>query len=73
MAIMLLEQAFAEAAKLPEDDQRALAEWILEELQSERRWQEAFAASQGELGHLAEEAQAEFRTGKTQSLDIAKP
>lgn len=28
----LLEKAFAEASKLPEDEQAALAAWILEEL-----------------------------------------
>jgi len=50
MAIKLLEHALTEAAKLPEGDQRAPANWILLELQSERRRREAFAASQRELG-----------------------
>lgn len=69
MASKLLERAFSEAARLPEDDQRALAEWILEEIQSEQRWQEAFALSQPELGQLADEARDEFRAKKTRSLD----
>jgi hypothetical protein len=72
MAIKLLEQAFTEAAKLPEDDQRALVECTLEELQSERRWQETFAASRCELGCLAEEAQAELHAGKTRPLGFAR-
>jgi hypothetical protein len=73
VATKLLEKAFAEAAKLPADDQSALAEWILEEIQSERRWQDAFAASPAELGYLAKEAEAEFRAGKTRPLDTAEP
>ena len=56
-----LEQAFAEAAKLSEPEQEALAAWILEELASERRWQDAFARSADVLERLADEALAEHR------------
>jgi hypothetical protein len=65
----LLEEAFAEAAKLPEQEQDALAAVILEELASERRWDQAFAASTDLLTQLAEQALAEHRAGKTQVLD----
>jgi hypothetical protein len=41
----LLEEAFAEAAKLSTQEQDALAAVILEELASERRWDQAFADS----------------------------
>jgi len=41
----LLRKAFAEAQKLPEPEQDALANWLLEELESERRWEEAFSRS----------------------------
>jgi len=68
MVSKLLERVFSEAAKLPEDDQLALAEWILEEIQSEQRWQEAFGLSQDELRRLAGEARDEFRVKKTRSL-----
>jgi hypothetical protein len=34
----LLEKAFSEAAKLPPEEQDALANWLLEEMESERRW-----------------------------------
>lgn len=54
-----LSQAFAEAAQLPEPEQDALAEWLLAELESERRWEEAFANSTDVLDRLAEEALAE--------------
>ena len=41
----LLEKAFEEASKLPEEEQDALARAVLEELASERRWDELFANS----------------------------
>ena len=64
-----LELAFTEAAKLSQSEQDALAEWILEELTSERRWEEVFAHSSDELEHLAEEAIREHRASRTQRLD----
>lgn len=67
----LLEKAFAEVVKLPEEEQEAFAAWILEELASERRWAQAFAAGQDELAALAGEALEEFRAGKTEQLDLA--
>lgn len=65
----LLEKAFAEASKLPEPDQDALAEWLLDELASERRWTAAFGDSQEGLASLADEALAEHREGRTLELD----
>jgi hypothetical protein len=65
----LLEKAFAEASKLPEQEQDALATVILEELASERRWDQAFANSADLLAQLADHALAEHRAGKTQVLD----
>lgn len=34
----LLQQAFAEAERLPSAEQDAFAEWMLEELRAEERW-----------------------------------
>jgi hypothetical protein len=65
----LLEEAFAEASKLPEREQDALATVILEELASERRWDQAFANSADLLAQLADQALAEYRAGKTHVLD----
>ena len=65
----LLEEAFAEASKLPEQEQDALAAAILEELASERRWDQAFANSADLLAQLADQALAEHRAGKTHVLD----
>ncbi len=57
----LLEKAFAEAAKLSEPEQDALAQWILEELRSEQRWDTTFANSSDVLQQLADESLAEHR------------
>jgi hypothetical protein len=59
----LLEEAFAEVSKLPEDEQEAIGAWLLEELASERRWQKTFAGSHDVLASLADEALAEHRQG----------
>ncbi len=50
-----LEQAFAEAAKLPQEEQDRLAAWILRELAEEKRWDEAFSASADDLAQLADD------------------
>ena len=66
----LLEQAFAEAAKLPPAEQDALARWVLEELRAEQRWDQAFAGSADVLAQLADDALAEHRAGRTRLLDL---
>ena len=68
----LLQKAFAEASKLPEPEQEALAEWLLEELASERRWTKSFGRSEEALGGLADEALTEYREGRTRQLDPEK-
>lgn len=65
----LLEKAFEEASKLPEEEQDALAEMLLNDLASEERWAEAFAKSQDQLALLAKEAVAEFKQGKTRLVE----
>jgi hypothetical protein len=65
----LLKDAFAEAEKLPREEQDAFARWLLEELASEKRWSDLFAASQNKLADLAAEAIEENRSGRTEPLD----
>ena len=65
----LLEKAFREAGKLPEKEQDALARALLDEMASERRWDELFAASPDLLEELAKEALEEHRAGRTEKLD----
>jgi hypothetical protein len=49
----LLEQAMGEVRKLPDAGQDAIAAIILEEIADDRRWDDAFARSQDQLGRLA--------------------
>jgi len=65
----LLTKAFDEAARLPDQEQNILANWILAELASELRWQKAFTDSKDALAQLANEALAEHRAGRTLVLD----
>jgi predicted nucleotide-binding protein len=79
----LLERAIARLKTLPASQQDALAKlsvrvasrregiavMILEELEDEIRWDEAFAGSKDTLAKLAAEAMAEYHAGKTQELD----
>lgn len=64
-----LQNAFEKAAALPEDQQEALAAILLEEIASDKQWEEAFARSSNALGKLAEEALAEDEQGGTVDLD----
>lgn len=65
----LLDKAIAEARKLPADEQDAIGARILEEIESDRRWDELFDRSTETLDKLAEEALAEHRAGKTKPFD----
>jgi hypothetical protein len=54
----LMESALAEASKLSDDLQDSLAAVILQEIDSERRWDELFARPESHdlLGRLADQA-----------------
>jgi len=64
----LLKQAFAQASKLSSQQQDVIADWLLKELESENRWDEAFTKSQDMLAKLGAEAIAEHQQGITQDL-----
>lgn len=66
----LLEKAFKEASKLPVVDQNALAKWVLEEIEVEKKWELMFAESEDVLDKLADEALRDHKKGKTKPLDI---
>ncbi len=66
----LLEQALAEIRKLPEPEQDAIAALILEELADERRWDEAFAPSQGPLARLAAKVREDTRAGRVRGVGM---
>jgi hypothetical protein len=60
----LLKKAFDAASRLPEDEQDAVAGWLLAELASEKVWKKRFARTQGALSKLAREASGECEQGK---------
>jgi len=64
-----LKRAFDAASKLPAADQDALADAILEEVETDGLWDASFAARPGALERLADEALAEHRAGRTQRLE----
>lgn len=66
----LLKKAFQEASKLPVVDQNALAKWLIQELESEKKWEIIFAESEDVLDRLADEAIKAYKRGKTKPLDI---
>lgn len=64
-----LKKAFEAAFKLPAAEQDVLAAAIMEELESERRWDSLFESSPDQLAQLAQEARDEARAGRTRPLD----
>jgi hypothetical protein len=68
----LLQKTFDEASKLPDAEQDTLGRILLDELASERRWDEFFAGSHDLLAELADLALAEHRAGRTEMLDPDK-
>jgi len=66
---LLLERAVAELAKLPDDEQDAMATILIEELAAEERWAESFARSQDKLAELAEDARRDLHAGRTTPLE----
>jgi hypothetical protein len=66
----LLEQAFKKASELTEVEQNALAKWVLEELESDKKWDKAFAGSENVLEKFADEALNEYKKGKTKPLSL---
>jgi len=66
----LLEKAFKEASKLPKLGQNAFAKWVMDELNTEAKLQEAFASPEDILDKLADEALAEHKAGKSKILNV---
>jgi hypothetical protein len=66
----LLEKALAEVHKLTDSDQDTIAAMILDELADERRWDQAFARSQEQLGRLADRVRQDIRAGRVRNVGI---
>ncbi len=65
----LLEEVFARVARLPEEEQNAIARWLMEELASEHKWESLLAGSQDKLASLADQALSDYRQGRPSRLD----
>ena len=52
-----------------EERTRQARQWLLSEMESERKWDEAFSRSSGQLARLGEEALKEHGKGRTRVLD----
>jgi hypothetical protein len=68
----LLEQAIARARELSEADQDAIGQIVLDEIESERHWDELFAKAPEKLRRLADQAWAEHEAGRSEPLDPEK-
>jgi hypothetical protein len=68
----LMEQAIEKVRQLPEQDQESIASIILQEIESEHRWDELFARPESAdlLSRMADEALAEARAGRARKLDV---
>lgn len=61
-----LKRALDKAEKLPENQQRKLAEIILSEI----AWGQSIESSSDKLSYLAKEALTEYKDGKTKPFDL---
>jgi hypothetical protein len=65
----LLEEAFSKAKSLTDSEQDAIARLLLDELESDRKWDEVFAKSPEKLSKLADAAWTEHEAGNSEPLD----
>jgi len=65
----LLQQAFAQASKLPQEEQDVLAARLLTELGAEDEFDRAISRSADRLVALAQKALAEHRSRQSEDLD----
>jgi hypothetical protein len=65
----LLKEVLAKLSKLSPERQDEIAALLLAEMESDARWDEAFAKSQDALERLADEALDEHRRGNTRPFD----
>jgi hypothetical protein len=65
----MLEKALAKAKELPEAEQDAIAQIVMDEIESERRWDALLAKSPESLRKLADRAWNEHESGESQELD----
>lgn len=60
----LLNSAFEEISKLPEIEQNIFARFIINEIESEKKWEKKFSNSEDLLSNLANTALNDFKNNK---------
>jgi hypothetical protein len=65
----LLKKAFDAASRLTDEEQDAVAEWLLAELAAEEAWEQQVGETQDALSVLAREAAEEHQRGETEELN----
>jgi len=65
----LLDEAYAVAKELPEEEQQAIGAVLFEEMEADRRWEELLAQPSDVIERMAEQALENHRLGKTLPLD----
>ena len=68
----LMELAIQQVKQLSEENQESIASIILQEIESEHRWEELFARPESAdlLSRMADEALADARAGHARKLDV---
>ena len=68
----LIEQVIQKIKQLPEQDQESIASIILQEIESEHRWDKLFGRPESAdiLSRMADKALAEVRAGRATPLDV---
>ena len=64
-----MEKAVEALKSVPEDQQDAVAGFVLSEVESDRRWGATSSQYADKLRRLADEAREDFRAGRTSELD----
>jgi hypothetical protein len=65
----LLDEAYAAAKELPEDEQEMIGAVLLEEINADRRWEELFAKPSDVIERMGDKALEDYRLGRTLPLD----
>jgi hypothetical protein len=68
----LLEEALSRVQKLPPAEQNLIAQLVLEELDSERRWDSLISQTSDKLDALAQQALNANRRGETEAINPEK-
>ena len=68
----LLETAFEKISALPEIEQNIYAKNLLEEIESEKKWDSSFSESEDLLFQMADDALKDYKTNNTKLLTQAQ-